>query len=119
MQAEKQVEKTVIKDAKKVETEIVKEGEKTIEMDEKIEAFSRLKDNLNPYFWKGKNKYSEVREKVLSKVEKFKKRNNIKNEPVEVKYYIKEFKNLLESHGKDTKNIKTLEDIKNYLTINH
>ncbi len=112
-------EKTIVQETIKTETKAVKEMEKTNEVKEWINTYRRLEDNLNPYFWRWKIKYNEAREDILKEVEKFKARNNIKDNPEEVKKYLEEFRDLLKSHKKNSDNIKTIEDAINFLKINY
>jgi hypothetical protein len=92
-----QVEKTVVKDTEKTTEQVVK-AEKKAETKEWIEAYNKLEDNLNPYFWKWKDRYSEFKDKLAQEVENFEKRYTIKHNPVEEEKYVTEFKHLLESY---------------------
>ncbi|MDD2891487.1 MAG: hypothetical protein PHQ95_00810 [Candidatus Gracilibacteria bacterium] len=84
------------------------------------EAMDKLVDtNLNRLFARGKPRYGEVREDILSEIRNFETRHKVKQDPNELHQYAAELKELLESHKVDTTNLKTLEDMKNYLLLNH
>lgn len=83
------------------------------------EAMDKLVDNnLNRLFARWKPRYGEVREDIISEIKNFEKRHTVKQDPKEMNRYTKELGELLESHNVDIKNLKTLEDMKNYLLNN-